>query len=73
MAKLTDAQRNALASSQFVFPRTRKYPIHDKGHAMQAIRVGSIQLGRGNLTVTEYNQIVNAVNKKWGFKAKLKK
>lgn len=73
MAKLTDAQRNALSSSQFVFPKLRKYPIHSKGHAQHAIRIGSIQLGKGNLTVAQYNQIVKAVNTRWGFNAKFKK
>ena len=73
MAKLTDAQRNALAANQFVFPKTRKFPIHTKGHAQYAIRVGSIQLSRGNLSVAQYNQIVKAVNNRWGFNAKFKK
>lgn len=73
MAKLTDSQRNALASNQFVFPKTRKYPIHTKGHAQYAIRIGSIQLGRKNLSVAEYNKIVSAVNTRWGFNAKFKK
>lgn len=72
MAKLTDAQRNALPGSAFVFPNSRKYPIHDKGHAMHAIRTGAIQLGKGNLTVPQYNQIVKAVNTRWGFNAKFK-
>jgi hypothetical protein len=72
MGKLTEAQRNALGSNQFVFPKTRKFPIHTKGHAQYAIRVGSIQLGRGNLSVVQYNQIVRAVNNRWGFHAKFK-
>jgi hypothetical protein len=37
MAKLTAAERNALPSSDFVFPKTREYPIHDKSHAMNAL------------------------------------
>lgn len=73
MAKLSESQRNALSSNQFVFPKTRKYPIHTKGHAQHAIRIGSIQLGKGNLTVAQYNKIVKAVNTKWSFNAKLKK
>lgn len=36
MAKLTAATRNALPSSSFVFPRTRKYPINDASHARNA-------------------------------------
>lgn len=72
MAKLTEAQRARLSSSAFVFPKARKYPIHTKGHAQHAIRIGSIQLARGNLTVSQYNQIVKAVNTRWGFKARMK-
>lgn len=72
MAKLTTAQRNALASNQYVFPKTRTYPIPDKGHAQQAIRIGSMNLSKGNLTLSQYNQIVKAVNSKFGFKARIK-
>lgn len=72
MSKLTKAQRAALKPNQYVFPKTRKYPINDKGHAMHAIRIGSIQHAKGNLTTSQYNKIVKAVNIKFGFKAKLK-
>lgn len=37
MAKLTSAKRNSLPASAFVFPKTRKYPIHDAGHARDAL------------------------------------
>ncbi len=73
MAKLTDAQRNALRSNQFVFAKTRQYPVHDKGHAQWALRIGNIQFSKGNLSKAQYNQIVNKVNTMWGFNAKLKK
>ncbi len=36
MAKLTAAKRNALSEKSFVFPKTRKYPIPDKSHAINA-------------------------------------
>ena len=36
MAKLNAAKRNALPSSDFVFPGTRKYPIEDAAHARDA-------------------------------------
>lgn len=36
MAKLTSAERNALPSSSFVFPKERKYPIEDASHAANA-------------------------------------
>lgn len=37
MAKLTSATRNALPASAFVFPETRRYPIHDQAHARDAL------------------------------------
>jgi hypothetical protein len=38
LAKLSQAERDALPASAFVFPSTRRYPIHDKGHAHAAIK-----------------------------------
>lgn len=73
MAKLTKEQRAKLRSSQFVFPKTRSYPIPDKGHAQWAMRIGAIQFSRGNLSQSQYNAIVQAVNTKFGFNAKYKK
>jgi hypothetical protein len=72
MAKLTDAQKDRLKSSQFVFPENRSYPIPDKGHAQWAVKVGAIQLSKGNLTVSQYNTIAKTVNKRYGFHVKLK-
>ena len=37
MARLTAAARRALPASAFVFPKTRKYPIHDRAHARAAL------------------------------------
>lgn len=37
MAKLTAAERNKLPSSSFVFPGSRKYPIHNWNHAKDAL------------------------------------
>lgn len=37
LSKLTTAERNALPSSAFVFPGKRAYPIHDRGHAIDAL------------------------------------
>lgn len=72
MAKLTAIQRARLSSSAFAFPKTRLYPIHDKGHAQNAIRIGSIQVAKGNLSVKQYNSMIKKINLKFGFKAKLK-
>lgn len=37
MAKLTSEQRNALPSSAFALPKERRYPIHDRTHAIDAL------------------------------------
>lgn len=37
MAKLTSKRRTSLPSSAFVYPSTRKYPIHDLAHARNAL------------------------------------
>ncbi len=37
MAKLTTKQRNALPDNAFVFPATRRYPIHNASHAQNAL------------------------------------
>jgi len=36
--KLTTKERNALPDSAFVFPKERKYPIHDESHARSALQ-----------------------------------
>lgn len=36
-ADLTAGARSQVAESNFVFPETRKYPIHDKDHALAAL------------------------------------
>jgi hypothetical protein len=41
MAKLTAKSRKALPAGEFVFPRTRRYPIQDKGHARAALAYSS--------------------------------
>ncbi|MDE1867097.1 MAG: hypothetical protein KGI08_05240 [Thaumarchaeota archaeon] len=35
--KLTTDERNSLPKSAFVFPGTRRYPIHDESHARNAL------------------------------------
>lgn len=37
MAMLTSVERNKLPANDFVFPHSRKYPIHDKAHAENAL------------------------------------
>jgi len=37
MARLTAKARRALPAGAFVFPKSRKYPIHDRSHARAAL------------------------------------
>lgn len=37
MAKLTSKGRKRIKSSNFAIPSERKYPIHDKSHARNAL------------------------------------
>jgi hypothetical protein len=37
MAKLTTKQRKALPAKEFVFPKTREFPIEDEAHARDAL------------------------------------
>ena len=37
MARLTAAARKRLPAGAFVFPKSRKYPIHDRSHARNAL------------------------------------
>ncbi len=60
MATLTAKQRNKLPKSSFAIPGKRKYPIHTKGHAINALaRVA--QSG----TPTEKKQVRAAVTKRY--------
>lgn len=36
-ATLTTKKRKALPSSAFVFPKDKRYPIHDRAHAANAL------------------------------------
>ena len=63
MARLTAEQRRKLPSSAFVYPRERKYPIHDPAHARNALaRVA--QPGTSGSSAT----VKRAVGKRWGGK-----
>lgn len=59
MAKLFAAKRNALPSSEFALPGKRAFPIPDKTHAVQALRM------KGNASPSEQGEIVSDVQKKF--------
>lgn len=50
MAKLGTGRRNALPSSSFGLPGSRKYPMPDKAHAANAKARASQQAAKGNLS-----------------------
>jgi hypothetical protein len=57
MAKLTYAEREDLAKGDFVFPKTRRYPIEDAAHARDALARSS---GK-----PEHATVVAAVKRKY--------
>lgn len=59
MAKLFAAKRNALPSSDFALPGKRAFPIPDKTHAVQALRMKSFA------SPSEQGEIVSDVHKKF--------
>jgi hypothetical protein len=57
MTKLTDAKRENLPKVEFVFPKTRRYPIENVAHARDALARSS---GK-----TEHAAVVTAVRRKY--------
>jgi hypothetical protein len=45
MAKLTSRRRNKLPKKSFAMPGKRKYPIHDRAHAANALSRASARGG----------------------------
>lgn len=60
MAKLTSKERNALPSSDFAEPKSRKYPINNPSHARNALSRVS-----GNGSAEEKHMIRAKVHKKY--------
>jgi hypothetical protein len=50
MAKLKAKSRKRLKGTQFVYPKTRSYPIHDKAHAKAALRLGAQSRTKGSIS-----------------------
>jgi hypothetical protein len=57
MTKLTHAEREDLPKADFVFPKTRRYPIEDAAHARDALARSS---GK-----PEHTAVVEAVKRKF--------
>lgn len=56
MAELTTKARDALPDDAFALPG-RRYPIHDKAHARNALARASQELSAGDLTIHEFGTI----------------
>ena len=50
MAKQSARGRKQTKSSNFVYPKTRDYPIHDKAHARAALRLGAQKRTKGSIS-----------------------
>lgn len=59
MAKLFAAQRNKLPSSDFALPSQRAFPIENKSHAIQALRM------KGHASPPEQSEIESKVATKF--------
>jgi hypothetical protein len=60
VARLRAKKRNKLRKGSFALPSKRKYPIHDKAHAKQALRMAARKD-----TVGSYSTVSRAVFKKY--------
>ncbi len=61
--KLTTAQRRKLPASAFGLPKSRRYPMEDKGHAISAKAYAKQELDKGYLSQADYNKVVRKANK----------
>lgn len=57
MAKLTSSGRSALRDKQFALPGERKYPVHDRAHAINAKARATQQFRKGNLSAAQMKAI----------------
>lgn len=64
MVKLTARTRRKIPKNRFALPTERKYPIHDKAHAINAKARAKQQLKAGNLSKSKYNTVIRKANKK---------
>jgi hypothetical protein len=63
MSKLTTKMRESLPKSSFGIPSSRKYPMPDKSHAINAKARASQQVNKGKLSVSAKNKIDAKANK----------
>lgn len=66
MSKLTAKTRNALHSSEFALPKSRKYPVNNPSHAANAKARASQQEAKGNISKVTEAKIDAKANKVLG-------
>lgn len=66
MAKLKAAKRNKLPDSKFGMPGSRKYPMPDKSHAVNAKARATQQVKKGNLSPSSAAKIKAKANRVLG-------
>lgn len=71
MAKLRAAKRNALPSSKFGLPGSRKYPMPDKSHAANAkaratqmVKAGKLSPASASKIRAKANRVLGSMNLK---------
>ncbi len=64
MAKLTTKKRKVLSNKTFGLPGSRKYPMPDKSHAINAKARAKQELKKGKLSKSSYEKVVAKANKK---------
>jgi hypothetical protein len=62
MGILTTKARNKLSKRVFGLQSQRKYPMENKGHAINAKARARQQLNAGNLSDAQYSEIVGKAN-----------
>jgi hypothetical protein len=63
MAKLTIARRKKIPKNEFGMPGSRKYPMPDKAHAINAKARASQMVKRGKLSKSSEEKIDRKANK----------
>jgi len=66
MVKLKAARRNALSSSKFGLPSSRKYPMPDRSHAANAKARATQMVKRGKLSASSAARIRAKANRVLG-------
>ena len=66
MSKLKAERRNALTSSEFGLPGSRKYPMPDRSHAANAKARATQMVKRGKLSPEAAARIRAKANRKLG-------